>query len=112
VPATNGSISAFPQDPTHLVLDISGYFDSPTVSPIVAMTGNTGTPAQDVPFIDLDPIPYSTVSLEGAIPPVRSAQPNSAIGANVVPSTPLWSGIVVGVKAVADGIRNSVSKVD
>jgi hypothetical protein len=26
VPATNGSISAFPSAPTHLVLDIFGYF--------------------------------------------------------------------------------------
>jgi hypothetical protein len=26
VPTTNGSISAFASDPTHLVLDISGYF--------------------------------------------------------------------------------------
>jgi hypothetical protein len=26
VPSTNGSISAFAQDPTHLVLDLSGYF--------------------------------------------------------------------------------------
>jgi hypothetical protein len=26
VPTTNGSISAFAQDPTHLVLDLSGYF--------------------------------------------------------------------------------------
>jgi hypothetical protein len=26
VPTTNGSVSAFPSDPTHLVLDISGYF--------------------------------------------------------------------------------------
>jgi hypothetical protein len=26
VPTTNGSISAFPSNPTHLILDISGYF--------------------------------------------------------------------------------------
>jgi hypothetical protein len=26
VPTTDGSISAFASDPTHLVLDISGYF--------------------------------------------------------------------------------------
>jgi hypothetical protein len=28
VPATNGSISVFATNPTHLVLDISGYFGS------------------------------------------------------------------------------------
>jgi glycerol dehydrogenase-like iron-containing ADH family enzyme len=26
VPTTNGSISVFPSNPTHLILDISGYF--------------------------------------------------------------------------------------
>jgi hypothetical protein len=26
VPTTNGSISAFPSNPTHIVMDISGYF--------------------------------------------------------------------------------------
>jgi hypothetical protein len=26
VPTTNGSISAFPSNPTHLIMDISGYF--------------------------------------------------------------------------------------
>jgi hypothetical protein len=26
VPTTDGSISAFPSNPTHLIMDISGYF--------------------------------------------------------------------------------------
>jgi RHS repeat-associated protein len=52
---TNGSISLFPSNPTHVVMDISGYFGpgpeitnfSPTTAPVgdsVTVTGNNFTP--------------------------------------------------------------------
>lgn len=56
VPATNGSIIAFPQDPTHLVLDISGYFAAPLASPTEIVTRSTRTPVLDGPHTYQQPI--------------------------------------------------------
>lgn len=54
VPTSNGSSSAFAANPTHLVMDISGYFAPPPVSaPLTgsAPGGNTGSLRQ---FVQMD----------------------------------------------------------
>jgi YD repeat-containing protein len=50
VPTSNGSVSAFGSDPTHLILDISGFFAPATTGPpsITAVTPSSGTAGASV----------------------------------------------------------------
>jgi YVTN family beta-propeller protein len=121
VPATSGSISAFATNPTHLVLDISGYFASPTTLPSGPVAENIDTPAQkgpapaskssDIPVSapgksDTQPA-NSTVFAVVTTPAARSIRSNSlVIGSNAIPRI-IESGIIAGAKAVVDSVRQT-----
>lgn len=72
VPATSGSISIFGSQPTHLVMDISGYFIEPTIGPpptIVQMTPGSavaGSAAFTMTVTGTNFVPASVVQFNGS----------------------------------------------
>jgi hypothetical protein len=72
VPAANGSISIFGSNPTHLVMDISGYFIEPTTGPpptIVQMTPGSavaGSAAFTMTVTGTNFVPASVVQFNGS----------------------------------------------
>jgi hypothetical protein len=72
VPATNGSLSIFGSNPTHLVMDISGYFEAPPTGPpptIVQMTPGSavaGGAAFTMTLTGTNFVPASLVQFNGS----------------------------------------------
>ncbi|MCU1331151.1 MAG: hypothetical protein JWM08_143 [Candidatus Angelobacter sp.] len=72
VPATSGSISIFGSQPTHLVMDISGYFEAPPTGPpptIVQMTPGSavaGGAAFTMTLTGTNFVPASVVQFNGS----------------------------------------------
>ena len=132
IPTTNGLISAFASSPTHLIVDISGYFASPTPSaPTSAAAENGGTITRRVFDMSADPAAASTRSPErvtsqsastvrekaavvrekAAVPtvsPTRNATElhSAATGLKVFVMMHV-SEMVSGAKAAAESVRHS-----
>jgi uncharacterized repeat protein (TIGR01451 family) len=120
VPTTNGSVSAFASNPSHLVLDISGYFLSTISSPAGNGETTTRSTQSNVSGPNASPIPVSatsqpdstpaenaTVSAVSPTPSARSADPRSPTMGAQVPSALVGNSIVSGAMAVAAGVRHS-----
>jgi hypothetical protein len=95
VPATSGSISAFGLNPTHLILDISGYFAPPPDAPSAgAAPGNRG------------PHAGSSVVSPGTKRVVRPVPRRvTAIKAGAIPTVLLGYRMITGAKAVAQSLQ-------
>jgi hypothetical protein len=124
VPTTNSSVSAFTTDPSHLVLDISGYFAASTTAPASPVTQNVGTTTRDgfSGAHDLNSGPSqanatsqsgstrlgnATAAIVSATPSSRSGEVHSMAIGPERPATLFGSGIISGAKAVADGVLHS-----
>jgi uncharacterized repeat protein (TIGR01451 family) len=126
-PTTNGLVSAFASTATHLIVDISGYFGSPTVvAPTLAVAENNATQIQRILETPAD-LPSSrseTVSTQSASIPEESAAGTVVSGTPTHSSAELHStavgrevflvlhgnGVISGAKAVAESVRHSESK--
>ena len=118
VPTVNGSISAFASNPTHLILDISGYFAA-TVSarPIGLPSGVTVGLGASAPFAITLPVAApsngTTVTLVSSDPTKVTVTPGTvsiAAGQTTPASQPVVNGINVGsasISASAPGYTTS-----
>jgi hypothetical protein len=68
VPTTNGSISIFGSQPTHLVMDISGYFipKSPTIAQMTPASAVAGAAAFTMSVTGTNFVPASVVQFNGS----------------------------------------------
>ncbi len=108
VPTTNGRISAFASDATHLVLDIFGYFAPPAGSSgLIAVSNvNLGNNLQAQMGITLNPAPAGSVTLT-----ISSDNPSVLLGSSDAPgATTLTATISAGTNSVSTyvkGLANS-----
>jgi hypothetical protein len=94
VPAANGSISIFGSDPTHVVMDISGYFlapptgPPPTISQMTPGSAVAGSAAFTMTLTGTNFVPASVVQFNGSARTttfVSSTQLQAAITALMSP---------------------------
>jgi hypothetical protein len=103
VPTTNGSISAFTSNPTHLVLDISGYFAATVAGPSIAVTNATVGANLEVQIgITFTPPPTSPITLT-----ITSASPGAVLlgGAATPGSGQIQTTIEAGTSTVGTYVQ-------
>jgi uncharacterized repeat protein (TIGR01451 family) len=112
VPTANGSISTFASNPSHLVLDISGYFASSTNAPIARGAGkaadanSNSTSGVVISKPDWSQTATSSLDVTAAAIALPVKPHSTAISAEN-PAALAGNGIALGVTAVVDGVRQS-----
>ncbi|HEY2115700.1 MAG TPA: hypothetical protein VGJ51_11445, partial [Candidatus Angelobacter sp.] len=104
VPTTNGSISIFGSQPTHLVMDISGYFipKSPTIVQMTPASAVAGAAAFTMTVTGTNFVPASVVQFNGSARTttfISSTQLQAAITAADVTSASMAQVTVVNPPA-------------